>query len=232
MTSIDPVTRKRRWRTPRASYANVAATIALVLALGAGTAFAAHHYMISSTKQIKPSVIKKLRGHRGAVGQAGVSGVTGPTGIGSTGAMGPANHLLEWDTTVATAGASISAPNTVTLETVGPFTISGWCYVNGPDTIGATYVSTSQDGAALSAYDSYEDHVPFNIADGALDVGDSDASGATSSNTPSFYGPDDGSWAVSTASGSTIVNGFGNQGVWLQGGSGPACSFSGYLVYQ
>ena len=29
-----------------------------------------------------------------------------------------------------------------------------------------------------------------------------------------------------------MVNGFPNQGVYMQGSSGPACSFSGYLVEQ
>jgi len=29
-----------------------------------------------------------------------------------------------------------------------------------------------------------------------------------------------------------VVNGFPNQGVYMQGSSGPACSFSGYLVEQ
>jgi hypothetical protein len=46
----------------RMSYANIASTLALVLALGGGTAWAAHHYSITSTKQIKPSVLKKLHG--------------------------------------------------------------------------------------------------------------------------------------------------------------------------
>jgi hypothetical protein len=82
---------RRVWR-PRPSYANVAATLALVLALGGGTAWAAHHYIISSTHQIKPSVLKKLRGKRGrsgAAGADGTNGTAGPTGpTGPTGATG------------------------------------------------------------------------------------------------------------------------------------------------
>ncbi len=42
------------------SYANVVATLALVLAMG-GSAVAARRYLINLTKQISPSVLKKLR---------------------------------------------------------------------------------------------------------------------------------------------------------------------------
>jgi|CZKG01.1.fsa_nt_gi hypothetical protein len=41
-----------------------------------------------------------------------------------------------------------------------------------------------------------------------------------------------GSWALESANGSVAVDGFANQGVWLQGAGGPACSFSGYLVQE
>jgi hypothetical protein len=56
------------------------------------------------------------------------------------------------EATVASPGASVNAPNTVILETVGPFTILGYCYINGSETDAATYATTSQDGSALSAY--------------------------------------------------------------------------------
>jgi hypothetical protein len=49
----------------RLSYANVASTLALVIALGGGTAWAAHTYLVTSTSQIKPSVLKKLQGKNG-----------------------------------------------------------------------------------------------------------------------------------------------------------------------
>jgi hypothetical protein len=66
----------------RLTYANVAATLALVLAMSGG-ALAANHYLINSTKQINPKVLKKLRGARGALGPNGVvgpQGVEGPPG--------------------------------------------------------------------------------------------------------------------------------------------------------
>jgi hypothetical protein len=48
----------------RITYANVAATLALVFSMSGG-ALAATHYLINSTKQISPKVLKKLKGPRG-----------------------------------------------------------------------------------------------------------------------------------------------------------------------
>ena len=89
----------RPWRPVgrrRLSYANVAATLALVLVVGGGTAYAAHQYLLSSLSQIKPSVRKELRGARGARGKrgpAGVAGIHGAAGaagqVGAAGATGP-----------------------------------------------------------------------------------------------------------------------------------------------
>jgi hypothetical protein len=62
------------------TYANVTATLALVLAMSGG-ALAANHYLINSTKQINPKVLKKLHGARGARGSLGPTGGVGPQGI-------------------------------------------------------------------------------------------------------------------------------------------------------
>lgn len=64
--------------------------VALVLALS-GTAAAAHHYLLSSTKQISPKVLAKLRGRTGPAGARGVSGIAGPAGVaGPAGSPGTA----------------------------------------------------------------------------------------------------------------------------------------------
>ena len=47
------------------SYANIVATMALVLAMGGGAAYAACHYLITSTKQIKPVRPRLLEGQGG-----------------------------------------------------------------------------------------------------------------------------------------------------------------------
>ncbi len=75
----------------RLSYANVTATLALVFAMSGG-AMAANSYLINSTKQINPKVLKKLTGKPGKNGTAGATGATGATGptgpAGSPGAAG------------------------------------------------------------------------------------------------------------------------------------------------
>ena len=67
------------------SYANVTATLALVLSMSGG-ALAAKHYLVNSTRQISPKVRKQLRGNTGKTGPVGPTGPTGPTG--STGPKG------------------------------------------------------------------------------------------------------------------------------------------------
>lgn len=68
------------------NYANITATLALVFAMSGG-ALAAKHYLINSTKQINPKVLKSLKGN---AGKAGATGATGPTGPGgATGPQGP-----------------------------------------------------------------------------------------------------------------------------------------------
>jgi hypothetical protein len=79
----------------RITYANVAMTLALVFAMSGG-AYAAKHYLITSTKQISPKVLKTLKGANGkngtngTNGANGTNGVPGAAGIGTAGAQGPA----------------------------------------------------------------------------------------------------------------------------------------------
>ena len=72
----------------RLTYANVAVTLALVFAMTGG-AYAAKKYVITSTKQIKPSVVKQLKGKNGLIGATGPAGPAGPQGpIGAQGEKG------------------------------------------------------------------------------------------------------------------------------------------------
>lgn len=59
------------------------AIIAMVFAMG-GAAYAAKKYVITSTGQIKPSVLKKLKGKRGPQGPAGTNGTNGKDGASGT----------------------------------------------------------------------------------------------------------------------------------------------------
>jgi hypothetical protein len=69
----------------RLTYVNVVATLALLFAMSGG-ALAAGHYLITSTKQIRPSVLKSLQGKAGAKGATGATGAAGPQG--PAGALG------------------------------------------------------------------------------------------------------------------------------------------------
>jgi hypothetical protein len=72
----------------RLSYANVVATLALFFAMSGG-ALAASHYLITSTKQIKPSVLSSLKGKPGPAGTNGTNGTNGsPGAAGEKGAQG------------------------------------------------------------------------------------------------------------------------------------------------
>lgn len=76
----------------RFTYANLALTLALVFVMSGG-ALAASKYLITSTKQISPKVLKSLKGasgKNGANGPAGAIGPGGPAGpAGSAGGLGP-----------------------------------------------------------------------------------------------------------------------------------------------
>lgn len=73
----------------RINPATVIATIALVFALTGG-AYAAGKYLITSTKQIKPSVLASLKGKAGPAGPAGPAGAAGVGTAGPAGSQGPA----------------------------------------------------------------------------------------------------------------------------------------------
>jgi Collagen triple helix repeat (20 copies) len=80
------------------TYANVAMTLALVLAMSGG-AYAAGKYVITSSKQISPKVLKALAGKTGPAGKPGPAGPAGPAGAvgpaGSKGENGPAGSKGE-----------------------------------------------------------------------------------------------------------------------------------------
>jgi hypothetical protein len=82
----------------RLSYANVTATLALVFAMSGG-ALAANHYLVNSTKQISPKVLKKLvgkPGKTGATGAIGAIGVTGATGKEGSAGKDATIPVLTW----------------------------------------------------------------------------------------------------------------------------------------
>ncbi len=100
--------------------------MALVFAMS-GTALAAKHYLINSTKQIKPSVLKSLEGRTGKTGPQGPAGAPGSPGL--TGKEGPAGQsalspLPSGDSESGSYGAGSAAGKAhETLETAASFPI-------------------------------------------------------------------------------------------------------------
>jgi hypothetical protein len=104
------------------SYANVAATLALLFAMS-GSAMAAKHYLLSSTKQISPALLKKLRGARGATGAPGAKGAPGATG--ATGHEGKAgNEGASASASLATAFVQMTFSSPIALEAADTLVLS------------------------------------------------------------------------------------------------------------
>ena len=74
----------------RITPATVLATVALIFAMSGG-AYAASHFLITKTSQIKPSVLAQLKGKAGPAGAKGANGANGAQGAqGAGGPQGPA----------------------------------------------------------------------------------------------------------------------------------------------
>jgi hypothetical protein len=116
----------------RLSYANITVTLALVFAMSGG-ALAANHYLINSTKQINPKVLKKLVGKPGKTGATGSTGATGAAGAtgkeGPQGKEGPPNPnaISAKNAEHATSADTATIANSLTAPTVHPLSFgTGW----------------------------------------------------------------------------------------------------------
>ncbi len=103
--------RKRMHVSP----ATMIASLALVFAMSGG-AYAASKYVITSTKQISPKVLKSLQGKAGPAGPAGPAGAAGVGAAGVQGAQGaqgpqgPAGTGEKGEKgTTGTAGTSVTS---------------------------------------------------------------------------------------------------------------------------
>jgi hypothetical protein len=121
------------------SYSNVAATLALVFAMG-GSALAANHYLISSTRQINPKVLKALKasgrpGPKGAQGPGGQPGPAGPPGSagkegtnGLPGTVGPTFSAHLGPALVDPGSVQTIATLEVNLPSAGNLMLTGSFY--------------------------------------------------------------------------------------------------------
>jgi hypothetical protein len=194
----------------RVAHATVVAYLALFVALAGGSAFAASRYLITSPKQIKPSVRRALHGRRGVRGPTGPTGAAGtPGGLGATGPTGAIGLVLPAgesetgvffaegtaSTSAELASASISFPVALASAPTASIVTSG-SSSNCPGTVSApaaargylcVYVGVSTNVGVQDVYDPFGGVGGTTSRYGAGFVADSAGPG-------NFY--TDGTWAV------------------------------------
>jgi hypothetical protein len=177
----------------RPTISGALAVIALLLAAG-GTAYAST-YIITSTHQIKPSVLAQLRGDRGERGYTGKQGKTGASGTnaGTTNGAPPAQGVADSPGSAGAAGAAGQSGAAGANGTNGSAGVAGATGAAGQIGPAGSNGTDGTNGAAG--------------ADGA--TGATGAAGASGINSPlvvtasaTSIGPDSGdcgnSWATDT----------------------------------
>ena len=218
-----------------------AAVLALVVVGGVGgltmRAFAGVAHTTIKTKTVTKFCVYVDRRHGGASygdisaapkykHKVCIAGKRGPAGDTS---------VVTWNTSVnpnvtPTAKRKVGGgpqPPDVVLATVGPFEVVGYCDT-GDGTQARTYVMSTQNGSSFAWNDNY---ITGNFNAGA-DVQASNTANGSSQN-PDFQNEyDSGDFSVTTGDQSTAFTGFANNGVYIDGPSGPPCSYTGYLVKE
>ena len=182
----------------RFPHSHVIAYLALFLVLTGGTAYATKHYLITSTKQIRPSVRRALHGATGATGSTGATGPAGPMlTVLPSGKTETGIYDAEGTATVVgdLASASISFPvplataPTPTIITSGP-TVACPGSVTAPAAAAGQlciYEGSEENVGEIAAYNPINGHGGGASSYGSGIVVDSAGAG-------NFYG--DGTWAV------------------------------------
>jgi hypothetical protein len=137
------------------------ATAILVLAL-AGAADAASRYLITSIKQIKPSVRRALVGARGPVGKQGPAGPQG--------APAPATHyqdVFSGVTTLCAAGGGSCASGRIQADCPAGATVISGGFIGRPnassDPMNVAVVSDGLIGNGWEVNITNEGSVPYNF---------------------------------------------------------------------
>jgi hypothetical protein len=220
------------------TYANVVATLALVFAMAGGAA-AASHYLITSTKQISPKVLKQLK-KPGAKGTTGPAGPAGPAGAaaangsagaagkeGPQGAQGPEGQLSgntpRWHMN-SEAGTEGSPVRTVLFKSA-PFEIVGKCFAKEGETHAET-VLTLSSGSGFFSEPGESEGTAFKAGEEPELV----EPAVEEAGEPFYAGGTEGMFSAYVPSGEHSINGAANNGTSLEGKAKPACYFSGFAV--
>lgn len=160
----------------RLTYANVVASLALFLALGGATAFAATQLARNSVgaKQLKRNSVTAAKLKKNAVTTKKIKNgaVTGPkVKVATLGTVPSAKTLTGYarkgltKVVASAAGASFEASEAaapeIPLFSAGAFTIYAKCFDFGGETNGAVFIKTSENGAILESDFVTIDGEPF-----------------------------------------------------------------------
>jgi hypothetical protein len=243
------------------TYANVAATLALVFAMTGG-AVAATHYLITSSKQISPKVLKELKapGKTGASGPAGSPGAQGPQGLqgpsgakgtngtnGTKGEPGPQGTPgLEGETGPEGPEGGTSAAlkrwrKSIAMAGKGKATKVTLLTVGPFEVVGhceeeagggETIASTFIVSSEAGAFAAEPEEGEQIALPKGQEVSITPEPAEGEPEEPVFKGPNGGLFSAETKTGTLALDGASNEGVFLSGESGPACFFSGYAVVE
>jgi hypothetical protein len=161
------------------------ALVAIAVGIGGGTAFAAtKHYLITSTKQIKPSVLKSLkkagpRGAKGATGSQGAQGNAGANGTNGTNGTNGVNGAVAGYSGTGQVSMGTQMQLTVLTKTLpaGSYVISGSVAVQAqrpgatPSSTGASVqcgLTLSGSGTVNETFTSPWDAQVDETADGTI----------------------------------------------------------------
>ena len=170
-------------------------------------------------------------GTPGATGAAGPTGDTGPAGpAGPAGPVGPAGPgaITLIRGTIAAPGADFADAATTVLATVGPFTVTGFCYLDTQtpaNTIAAIWLRSTDPTARMDDYNNNND-TDFSGGPNELEY-ESQSADPTKAH---FNGPNDGTFAAMSTDLATYFTGSLSTGVFVNGATGSACQFAGFLV--
>lgn len=145
--------------TPRRhlTLANVAATLALAVALAGGSAYAATKIIITNKDQISKSVIKQLHDAAGATGSRGAPGAQG-----AQGAQGPAASSVAW-AEVAADGTIVQQSGGITMTPGSTPSASVYC-LDVPVTVHVAVASPTDISTGASPFAVAIDNGSANLA--------------------------------------------------------------------